>query len=91
MKIIYPGLLGCFCLLLLTRWSTVCDSVGYLLGQGQLELHLASVTGLPLAPGERVVVTVADLRLDGVSLAGFRRTTLSWGAGVAGCNYPAQR
>ena len=81
MKIIYPGLLGCFCLLLLTRCSTSFDSVGYLLGEGQLELHLAAVTGLPLSTGERLVVTVADLRLDGVSLPGFRRKTLSWGAG----------
>ena len=81
MKKLYPCLLCWLCMLFLTRCSTASDFVDYLLGEGQLELNLVTVTGLPLTAGERLVVTVADLRLDGVSVPNFRRKTYGWGAG----------
>ncbi len=80
MKIPFPALLCCLPFVLLTRCSTAAESVDYLLGIGQLELSLAPITELPTTPAEQIVLTVADIRLDGASLPDFRRKTVTWGA-----------
>ncbi|WP_420460039.1 hypothetical protein [Neolewinella sp.] len=86
MKISLSALLCCLSFLVLNRCSTATDSVDFLLGEGQLELRLVSRTDLPTAPDRQIVLTVADIRLDGLSLPAFRRKTITWGAGPQDTN-----
>ena len=74
------GLLACLCLAVcLTRCDSATESMDYLLGEGQLDLRLQRLGDLVPTTSARVVITIADVRLDGVSLPDFRRKTLDWG------------
>ncbi|CAH1002046.1 hypothetical protein LEM8419_02961 [Neolewinella maritima] len=83
MKLPVPNcFFGLLFLLLAVSCSTTTESIDYILGEGQLRLEIANTVVSETTPAVTTVLTVADVRIDGVSLPGFRRQTIQWGGGA---------